>query len=70
MHISCNFVLVSVEILLKQCPITMYTYLQQVLPRVSIHRSQVVKKKWKLRVRFNHTKENRLHQTKISMKTD
>ena len=27
-------------------------------------------KEWKLRVRFSPTKENRVHQTKISMKTD
>ena len=30
----------------------------------------VVKKKWKLRVRFSPTKENRVDQTKISTKTD
>ena len=46
------------------------TYLQQALPRVAIHRTQVVEKKWKLRVRFSPTKENRVHQTKISTKTD
>ena len=27
-------------------------------------------KEWKLRVRFSPTKENRVHQTKISTKTD
>ena len=32
--------------------------------------TQVVEKKWKLRVRFSSTKENRVHQTKISTKTD
>ena len=48
----------------------MYTYLQQVLPRVFIHRTQVVEKKWKLWVRFSPKKENPVHQTKISTKTD
>ena len=48
----------------------MYTYRQQALPRVVIHRTQVAKKKWKLRARFSPTKENRVHQTKISTKTD
>ena len=38
----------------------MYTYLQQALLRVVIHRTQEVKKKWKLRVRFSPTKENRV----------
>ena len=42
----------------------MYTYLQQALPRVVIHRTQVVEKKWKLRVRLS------VHQTKISTNTD
>ena len=37
---------------------------------VLIHRTQVVKMKWKLRVRFSPTKENRVNQTKISMKTN
>ena len=40
-HICCNFVSVGVDILLKWCPIAMYTYLQQALPRVLIHRTQV-----------------------------
>ena len=35
-----------------------------------IHRTQVIKKKWTLRQRFSSTKENRVHQTQISMKTD
>ena len=48
----------------------MYTYLQQVPPRVLLHRTQVVEKKWKLRLWFNPTKENRVHQTKVSTKTD
>ena len=45
------FVSVSVEILLKLCPIAMNTYLQQTLWRVVIHRTQVVEEKWKFRVR-------------------
>ena len=69
-HISCNFVSISVEILLKWWPIAMHIYLQQPLMRVVIHRTQVAKKKWKLRVRFSPTKEDRMHQTKISTKTD
>ena len=48
----------------------MYTYLQQALPRVVTHRTQVVEEKWKLRVWFSPTKENRVHQTKISTNTD
>ena len=48
----------------------MYTYLQQALPRVLIDRTLVEKKKWKLPVRFSPTKENRMHQTKTSNKTD
>ena len=36
------FVSVSVEILLKLCPLAMNTYLQQTLWRVVIHRTQVV----------------------------
>ena len=48
----------------------MYTYLQQPQPRVVIHATQVVEKKWKLRVRFGLTKENRVHQTKILTKID
>ena len=48
----------------------MYTYLQQAPPRVLLHRTQVVKKKWKLRAWFSPTKENRVHQTKVSTKTD
>ena len=48
----------------------MSTYLQRALPRVVIHRTQVIKKKWTLRLRFSSTKENRVHQTQISMKTD
>ena len=48
----------------------MYSYLQQALPRVVINRTQVVDKKWKLRVRFSPKKENRVHQTKILTKTD
>ena len=56
--------------LLKLRPIAMYTYLQQALPRVVIHLTKEAKKKWKLRARFSPTKENRLHQTKISTKTD
>ena len=63
------FVSVSVEILLKLCPIARNTYLQQTLWRVVIHRTQVVEEKWKFRVRFSLTKENRVHQTKISTKT-
>ena len=35
-----------------------------------IHRTQIIKKKWTLRQRFSSTKENRVHQTQISMKTD
>ena len=35
-----------------------------------IHRAQAVGKKWKLRVRFSPTKENRAHQMKISTKTE
>ena len=48
----------------------MNSYLQQALPRVVIRRTQVVDKKWKLRVQFSPTKENRVHQTKILTKTD
>ena len=48
----------------------MYTYRQPAPPRVVIHRTQVAKKKWKLRARFSPTKENREHQTKISTKTE
>ena len=48
----------------------MYIFLQQALPRVVIHRTQVVEKKWKLRVRFNPTRVNHVHQTKISTETD
>ena len=48
----------------------MYTYLQQALPTVVIRRTQVAKRKWKLRARFSPTKENRMHQTKISTETD
>ena len=48
----------------------MYTCPQQALPRVVLHRTQVVKKKWKLRVRFSLTEENRVHQNNFSMKTD
>ena len=47
----------------------MSTYLQQALPRVVIHRTQVLKKKQMLLLRFSPTKENRVHQ-KISIKTD
>ena len=47
-----------------------YLYLQQALPRVVIRRTQVAKKKWKLRARFSPTKENCVHQTKISTETD
>ena len=46
----------------------MYTYLQQAPPEVVMHRNQVVKKKWKLRVWFN-LKEDRMHQAKISTST-
>ena len=42
---SFNFVSISVEILLKLWPIAMYSYLQQVLPRVVIYRTQVAKNK-------------------------
>ena len=69
-NFSCNFVSISVEILLKLWPIAMYTYLQQALPRVVIRRTQVAKRKWKLRARFSPTKENCVHQTKISTETD
>ena len=48
----------------------MNSYLQQALPRVVIHRTQAVDNKWKLRVQFSPTKENRVHQTKILTKTD
>ena len=48
----------------------MYTYLQQALPRIVIHCTQVVEEKWKLRVQHSSTKENRVHQTKISTNTD
>ena len=48
----------------------MYTYLHQALPRIVMHRTLVVKKKCTLRVRFSPKKENRVHQTKISTKTD
>ena len=41
---SFNFVSI-VEILLKLWPIAMYSYLQQVLPRVVIYRTQVAKNK-------------------------
>ena len=40
------------------------------LPRIVINRNQVVNKKWKLRVRSNPTQEKRVHQTKISTKSD
>ena len=43
---------------------------KKTLPRVVIHCTQVVEKKWKLRVRFSPTKENRTHQTRISTKID
>ena len=39
-------------------------------PTVVIRRTQVAKRKWKLRARFSPTKENRMHQTKISTETD
>ena len=51
----------------------MHTYLLQALPRVVIHRTQVVGgggEMEKLRVRFSLTKENRMQQTKILTKTD
>ena len=69
-YISCSFVSVRVEILLKLCLIAVYNYLQQALPRVVIYRTPVVKRKWKLRVRFSATKENRVHHTKILTKND
>ena len=50
--------------------IAMHSYIQQALPKVVIFRTQVVEKKWKLRVRFSPTKENCAHQTNISTKTD
>ena len=40
--------------------IAMYTYLQQTLPRVLTHHTQVAKTKWKLQIRFSPTKENRV----------
>ena len=46
----------------------MYTYLWQALPRVLIHRTQVVKK-WKLRGRLQPY-EGEPHQTRISTHTD
>ena len=48
----------------------MYTFPQHALPRVVIHRTQVVKEKWKLRVGLGATKENRVHQTNMATKTD
>ena len=48
----------------------MYTFPQHALQRVAIHRTQVVKEKWKLRVGLGATKENRVHQTKMATKTD
>ena len=48
----------------------MSIYLQQLLPKVVIHRTEVAKKKWKLRARFSPLKENCKHQTKISTKRD
>ena len=48
----------------------MYTWLRQVLPRVATYLSQVVKKKWELRVRFSPTKEKGMHQIKILTTTD
>ena len=69
-NISCNFVSISVKMLSKSCPIAMSTCLQQALPRTVTHRTQVVKQKWKLQVRFSPTKENRFSQTKISSKSD
>ena len=48
----------------------MSIYLQQLLPKVVIHRTEVAKKKWKLRARFSPLKENCEHQTKISTKRD
>ena len=48
----------------------MSIYLQQLLTKVVIHRTEVAKKKWKLRARFSHLKENCEHQTKISTKRD
>ena len=47
----------------------MYTYLQQALPRVLIHRTQVVKKEWKLRGRFSPTKENRIKRRSLQRLT-
>ena len=44
----------------------MHTYLQQAPPRVVIHCTQVVEKKWKLRLR----RRTPLYHTKISAKTD
>ena len=38
----------------------MYISLQQALLRVVVHRTQVAEKKWKLRVRFSPTKEQRV----------
>ena len=48
-YISRNFVSVGAEILLK--------YLQQALSRVLIRRTQIVKKKWKLRIRLSPNDE-------------
>ena len=48
----------------------MSLYLQQLIPKVVIHRTKVAKKKWKLRARFSPLKENCEHQTKISTKRD
>ena len=48
-YISRNFVSVGAEILLK--------YLQQALSRVLIHLTQIVRKKWKLRIRLSPNDE-------------
>lgn len=66
--ILCYFILLGVEKPIKSCPIAMYTYLQEALPRLVMHRTQV-RNKWKLPVRFSSTKKNRVYQTKISTRT-
>ena len=45
---SCNFVILIVEIPYKLFPIAIYTILKLAFPRIVMHRTQVAKKKWML----------------------
>ena len=43
----------------------MYTYLKEALPRLVTHRTQVVKRKWKLRVRLSLENKTNLHYAAV-----